>query len=85
MSEYNVKCDKCSKYKPNDLVSNSYGRIKCHDCLRVKIIDVTQTIVLPSFMLKIAKIKKGDMLILENVRYGILIKKMVVQEEDFLR
>ena len=72
---YRIKCERCQKFVYREEMSFNYGRRTCHECLRTQTITKTYQLYVPSFILKIQKIKPNDKVIISNTPEGIMIIK----------
>lgn len=72
---YRIKCERCGKFVYREEMSFNYGRKTCHDCLRIQIITKTCGLYIPSFIIKLQKIKPYDQVIISNTPEGIIIRK----------
>ena len=73
---YNVKCNRCAKFFPNNQTIAGYGKVYCMTCAYIRKIN-NNTTTIPQFILKKYSIKNGDEIQFELTKKGILVKKHV--------
>lgn len=75
MTQYNVKCNECNKFKLNTKMVNSFGKWVCKKCLLIKNIQEANSVNIPAYLMQKYNWKCGMRIELIPMKEGILISK----------